>query len=191
MNYIDFIIIIVVIAAAIRGAIKGFVYEIASLIALIAGVWGAIKFSGATETYLVKRLNFTNEYIDIIAFVITMVIIIILVHLIGKAVEKILKSVALGTVNRFFGLIFASAKALFILGVLVVVIDKIDESLPFIPKDNVAESKFYNPLKNIAISTFPFIQGFYEDIKDKADDKKEDIIKKKIDKSKDTKTSEA
>lgn len=170
MNYIDYVIIILLVISAVRGLIKGFIYEITSLIALIAGVWGAIEFSGATEIFLVKRLGFTSEHINIIAFLITFVLIIILVHFIGKAVEKAVESVALGVANRIFGLFFSILKTAFILGIIVILVEKLDESFPFVPKNDISESKFYAPLRGVAISTFPFINNFYKDIKGVSDD---------------------
>lgn len=173
MNYIDYIIIILLVVAAVRGAIKGFIYEIASLIALIAGVWGAIEFSGATETFLVERLDFTSEHINVIAFVITFILIIVLVHFIGKAIEKAVESVSLGSVNRILGLLFSLCKTAFVLGIIVILIEKIDESLPFIPEDDVTASRLYTPLRGVAINTFPFIKGFYEDISGNKEEDKE------------------
>jgi membrane protein required for colicin V production len=166
MNYIDIIIILILIGSAIGGAQKGFIYEVASLIALIGGVWGAIRFSHATETFLVQRMDIQNNYINIIAFVITFIIIIVLVHLLAKAVEKAFETFSLGGVNRILGLVFSVFKSLFILGILVIIIDKIDETLPFIPEKAVQESRFYKPLSLMTIKTFPFIQGLMEDLKD-------------------------
>lgn len=167
MNYIDYIIIILVVVAAIKGATKGLIYELASLIALVGGIWGAIKFSHATKTYLVERLDFNNSYINIISFVITFVIIIILVHLIAKAIEKALESISLGVINRILGFVFAIFKTVFILGVVVILIEKIDESLPFIPEEDVQQSKLYDPLRTVAVSTFPLIQDLFDKAKDK------------------------
>jgi len=165
MNYIDYIIIILLVIAAVKGATKGFIYEVASLIALIGGVWGAIKFSHATETFLEKRLDFTSNYINIIAFVITFIIIIVLVHLLAKAIEKELESVSLGTANRILGLIFASLKMAFILGIIVILIEKIDEHLPFVPEKDVQTSKLYDPLRIMTVNAFPFLEGFYQNLK--------------------------
>ena len=119
MNYIDIIIVILLILSAISGLTKGFVYEFASLFGLIAGVWGAIKFSGATRDFLQYRLDINTHYIQIIAFVLTFVLIIILVHIVAKAIEKAMESVSLGVVNRIFGGIFAVFKSAFILGILL------------------------------------------------------------------------
>ncbi|MFA9388235.1 MAG: CvpA family protein [Prolixibacteraceae bacterium] len=171
MNYIDYIIVILVVISAIKGATKGLIYELASLLALIGGLWGAIKFSHATKTFLIERLDFNNNYIHIIAFVITFVIIIVLVHLIAKAIEKALESVSLGVANRILGFVFAGFKTLFILGILMILVEKIDESLPFIPENDVQESKFYQPIRAITVSTFPLVQGLFESEKRKRENK--------------------
>jgi len=179
MNYIDFIIVILLLISAINGAFKGFIYEVASLIALIGGVWGAIKFSHATETYLVERMDFTSNHINVIAFVITFLIIIVLVHFLAKVIEKALESVSLGAANRILGFVFATFKTLFILGIFAIMIEKIDESLPFIPEKDVQESKFYQPLRIMAINTFPFVQDLFKDLKKDAKTDQEGEEKKK------------
>lgn len=167
MNYIDVIIIVLLIVSAIRGAVKGFIYEITSLIALIAGVWGAIELSGASETFLIEKLNLNNNYVHIIAFVVTFLLIIILVHFIGKAVEKAIETIKLSFVNRLLGFGFALLKSAFILGIVLVLIGKINETIPLIPEKHVQESAIYNPLRGIVVSTFPFIQSFFEEVKEK------------------------
>jgi membrane protein required for colicin V production len=166
MNYIDIIIVILLILSAISGANKGFIYEFASLFGLIAGVWGAIKFSGATRDFLQYRLDFNTHYIQIIAFVLTFVLIIILVHIVAKAIEKAMESVSLGVVNRIFGGIFAVFKSAFILGILFLLIQSIHESIPIVPDKDIQKSKLYEPLRNVAVFSFPFLKGIYEDIKD-------------------------
>lgn len=166
MNYIDLIIVILLIIAAVHGAIKGFIYEVTSLIALIAGVWGAMEFSGATQKFLEDRLNFSNNYTDIFAFVITFILIIVLVHFIGRAVEKAVETIALSTVNRILGLVFSVLKTAFILGILLMVIESFDNDVKILPKNDIGESELYQPLRGVAMSTFPFIQNFFEGIKE-------------------------
>lgn len=166
MNYIDIIIIILLIVSAISGAVKGFIYEVTSLIALIGGVWGAIEFSGATETFLIEKMSLNNNYIHIIAFVVTFVLIIVLVHFIGKAVEKAIETIKLNFVNRMLGLGFGLIKAAFILGIVLVLLQKLDENYPFLPERAVEESALYQPLQGVVISTFPFIYNFFEEVKE-------------------------
>jgi len=165
MNYIDLIIIILLIIAAVHGVVKGFIYEVTSLIALIAGVWGAMEFSGETQSFLVERLNMNSNYIAIIAFVITFILIIILVHFLGRAVEKAVETIALSTVNRILGLVFSVLKTAFILGILIMVIESFDNEVKILPKNDISESELSQPLRGVAMSTFPFIQNFFEGVK--------------------------
>ena len=44
MNYIDIILGILLLLSAIGGFKKGLIVELASLAALILGIWGAIEF---------------------------------------------------------------------------------------------------------------------------------------------------
>jgi membrane protein required for colicin V production len=166
MNYIDIIIIILLIFSVIGGLNKGFIYEFASLFALIAGVWGAIKFSGATRDILEHQFNFHNNSVQVIAFIITFVIIIILVHIIAKAIERAVETVNIGVVNRILGGIFSAFKTAFILGVLFIFIPRLDEAIPSFPDRAIEESRFYNPMRNVAVYSFPFLKGIYEDFKD-------------------------
>jgi len=183
MNYIDIIIVILLILSAIGGLTKGFIYEFASLFGLIAGVWGAIKFSGATRNFLEYRLDINSNHIQIIAFILTFVIITIIVHIVAKAIEKAMETVSLGVVNRIFGCIFAVFKSAFFLGVIFLLIQRIDESVPFIPENDIQESRLYDPLRNVAVYSFPFLKGIYDDIKDtdhKPKDKEVKVAKDSI-----------
>ncbi|MCK5906820.1 MAG: CvpA family protein, partial [Flavobacteriales bacterium] len=44
-NYIDLVLGGILVYGAIKGLMKGLIVEIAGLLALIIGVWGAIHFS--------------------------------------------------------------------------------------------------------------------------------------------------
>ncbi|MBN1925962.1 MAG: CvpA family protein [Prolixibacteraceae bacterium] len=190
MNYIDFIIIILLIFSAIGGAKKGFIYEFASLLALILGVWGAIKFSHATEVFLVKRLNIHFEYIDIVAFVVTLAIIVIVIHIIAKAIEKAVETIQLSAINRIAGLVFSVFKTAFLLGIFFVLVERLDEALPIIPEKPIQESKLYTPMRNVAVYSFPFLKNLYEDIKGKKDTEEDEENGEKEEKMDNDKSAE-
>ena len=60
MNWIDLIIVIILALALFRGFTQGFVKEVASLAALIIGIWGAIKFSSFTAAKLYDYFDMTG-----------------------------------------------------------------------------------------------------------------------------------
>ena len=96
MNYIDIILGVLLLLAAIGGFKNGLVAEIASLAALVLGIWGAIEFSYVTSEFLVDNFNLKTDHLNIISFIVTFIVIVILVHIVGNVVSKMLETVMLG-----------------------------------------------------------------------------------------------
>jgi len=94
MNYIDLVLVIILIIAAFQGFQKGFIVELASLAALILGIWGAIKFSDWTAGFITKTTGFHSDNMNTIAFVLTFIAIVILIHILGKVLDSAIKAVA-------------------------------------------------------------------------------------------------
>jgi membrane protein required for colicin V production len=157
MNYIDAIIIIILVLGMINGFIKGMVKEVASLAALILGIWGAIRFSSFTAAKLYDYFDMTGKYVGLISFLITFGIIVIIIHFIGLVVDKLMEAVALGFINRLLGIAFGLVKSVLILSVILLVLNTIDARRPFLPKENIEKSMLYNPISDIAPAIFPII----------------------------------
>jgi len=175
MNYIDATILIIVIIAAIKGFIDGFVREVASVAALILGIWAAIKFSTLTAAKLYDWFDMTGRYVGIIAFIITFLAVVVCIHFIGIVVDKLIKAAALGFLNRLLGMVFGFLKSILILSVIFVVLNAIDEKHPFLPKDKIEKSMFYNPVSDVAPAIFPIIgegafSGSFDRFKKKPED---------------------
>ena len=65
MNYIDMFIMVLLVYAVFRGLTRGLVLQLASLAALIAGIYIALKFSGFTAHFLIKHWAIDYEYLYI------------------------------------------------------------------------------------------------------------------------------
>ncbi|WP_347838362.1 CvpA family protein [uncultured Draconibacterium sp.] len=174
MNYIDIVLGIILLLAAINGFRKGLIAEIASLAALILGIWGAIKFSYITTDFLIENFNMKSDHMNIISFVITFVVIVVLVHIVGNTVSKLAEAVLLGFVNKLAGLVFGILKSALILSIVLVVFDKIDEDVHILPRETKANSRMYEPIRSFAPSIFPFIDVWEIDMKD--NQKKEHVV---------------
>jgi membrane protein required for colicin V production len=157
MNWIDLIIVVILILSMISGFINGLVREAASLAALILGIWGAIKFSGFTASKLYDYFDMTGHYVGIIAFFITFGIIVIIVHFIGILADKIVAAASLGFVNRLLGIAFSLFKTVLIMSVFFVILKAIDERRHFLPEKVIESSTFFNPISDIAPAIFPVI----------------------------------
>ncbi len=163
MNYIDIVLGILLILSAIGGFKKGLIVELASLAALILGIWGAIEFSYITSEFLVDNFDWKWDHLNVVSFIITFIVIVILVHIVGKTVTKLVETVMLGFVNKLAGLVFGFLKGAIILSIILVVFDKINEDVDILSDDTKAESRIYEPLKNFAPSIFPFINFWDEE----------------------------
>lgn len=163
MNWIDLFIVVILILSFIMGFINGLVKEVASLVALILGIWGAIRFSTYTAEKLYDYFDMTGKYVGIIAFLITFGIIVVLIHFIGILADKVVNAVSLGFVNRLLGIVFGVLKSVLIMSVFFVILNAIDSRRPFLPKETIEKSIFFNPISDIAPVLFPIIGegGFY------------------------------
>jgi membrane protein required for colicin V production len=157
MNWIDLIIVIILAVSLLRGFSQGFVKEAASLIALILGIWGAIRFSSLTAMKLYEWFDMTGQYVGIIAFLVTFGVIVVLVNFVGVIVDRIVHAVALSFLNRLLGVAFGLFKSVLILSVFFVILNAIDARRPFLPKERIEESMFYNPISDVAPALFPII----------------------------------
>jgi membrane protein required for colicin V production len=155
LNYFDIVVGIILILAIVKGFKNGFVIELASLAALILGLLGAIKFSDLTAAYLSGYIN--SEHIGLIAFFVTFILIVIGVHLIARMVDKLVKAMAMGPVNRIFGALFSLLKYAFIISILLAVFNSFDRTFKLIPENQKQSSRLYSPLSGLALKVFPYL----------------------------------
>ena len=77
MNIIDIIILVPFAWFAYTGFKKGLVIGVASLAALILGIYAALYFSGIVAGFMTDNLNIKTDYLPIISFIITFPVVIL------------------------------------------------------------------------------------------------------------------
>lgn len=164
MNIFDIIIAALLIFGFVRGIMKGFFVEVASLVALIAGVYGAIHFSYFIGDFLKESVSWSEEYISLAAFAGTFIAIIIVISFLGRILTKLANFASLGIINKILGGVFGTLKIGLILSVVFIFFGKINDSIPFIEKKTLEESILYQPLKKVAPAIFPSIIKGEEDL---------------------------
>jgi membrane protein required for colicin V production len=154
MNFLDIVFGLLLLWGTWRGLKNGLLIELASIVALIAGIYGAIHFSFIAGEYLARNMRWDERYMNIASFVITFIIIVVLVHLAGKLLTKMANFAMLGLLNKIAGAIFGTLKVAVILGALLIFFDRMDHTSIFIDAETKQESKFYAPLKEIGAFVF-------------------------------------
>ncbi|WP_375325753.1 CvpA family protein [Flagellimonas sp. GZD32] len=157
MSFLDIVIGILLVWGLYKGLRNGLFVELATLIALIAGLYGAIHFSYITGEYLSDRLDWNEQYIQIAAFLITFFAIIIVVNLAGKFLTKIADFAMLGLLNKIAGGIFGLLKVAVILGALLIFFEKLTSPLNMVNEETKAQSVFYEPIKEIGALVFSWV----------------------------------
>jgi len=155
MSVLDIALLVLLVLGLARGFSRGFFVELASLIALIAGVYGAFHFSNFAASFLKDRVDWNENSVNIMAFVITFVVIVLAISLAGKALTKIADFAMLGLLNKILGAIFGGLKVAFMLSVILIVIDKMNANVPFVKEEDKQESVLYTPIKSLVPSLFP------------------------------------
>ena len=158
MNYIDLFMAIPLVWGAFNGFRKGLIIEIASLIALLGGIYGGIRLSSLTAEILRDYVQWSPNATKIVAFSIILVLIFLLVHLTARIIEKLAKAISLGTVNRIFGSLFGLTKYLIIVSGLIFLINRFDSRYPFLNQEFLEESMLYRPVSGIIPFIYPRLE---------------------------------
>lgn len=158
MNIVDIIIIVILIFAAVRGFITGLFSSVASLVAIVAGVFCAIHYSYYVEAeFQDSVLEWSTNTYKIVSFAITFLVVVLTILFVGKLLTKLADISALGLLNKILGGIFGALKWSLILSVIFLLFDKFNKTIPFVEKETLENSVLFNPVKSIIPTLFPAI----------------------------------
>jgi len=155
MNYIDVFILVLLVYAVFRGITRGLVLQLASLVALIAGIFLALKFSGFTARYLIKHWAFDYEYLYMVSLALTFILVFIMITILGNLLDKVVKTSQLSFINKLAGAFFNICKVMLIMGVLLLYIERVNNRISILPKNARENSFFYKPVTSATLFLFP------------------------------------
>ena len=155
MNYIDLVLGGLLIIALYRGFKRGFIVEVTSLAGLLLGIYGAIFFSDYLSDILKNHVNWDKSMLQLVSFAGTFLIILIVIGLLGKVLTKLVEAMAMGILNKLAGALFSVFKVTLILSIILIIFERLNQSIPFSEKIEKSDSKLYEPVKNFAELVFP------------------------------------
>ena len=155
MAVIDIVLGALILFGLIRGLTKGLFVEVASLVALIAGIYGAIHFSNFAAEFLMEYVEWNEKTINITAFAITFIIIVLAISLAGKALTKLADFAALGFLNKLLGGVFGGLKIALILSIVLLLFTKLNKTIPFVSDEELESSVLDEPVKSLAPMILP------------------------------------
>ena len=157
MNVIDIVLGVILLFGLVRGLMKGFFVELASLVALIAGVYGAIHFSYILKNFLSDLVSWEEKYIELTAFALTFILIVVLISLMGKLLTKFSSLLALGLINRLLGAVFGFLKTAFLLSIIILFFDNFNQEGIILEQKQIDTSVLYGPVKSFVPMVLPAV----------------------------------
>lgn len=153
MNWIDWAIVAVVAYAAVKGFSRGLIVELASLVALIAGIWAAIHFSDQVAGAI--GLGTKNAAIT---FLVTFLIVVVAVHFLARFLTTLIDIAQLSFPNKAAGVFFGALRSAFTLSIaLNLLVGYSDGTLP--PKEAREASVLHEPVRAFAPLIVPALSG--------------------------------
>jgi len=129
MVELDLVIVVFCALLVAKGIWKGFVKEIAGIVAVIGGVAVSFLFHTQVQPYISAFVG--EKYIQLVSYVIIFLGFYLIVMMLGKLLDKILRSIMLGGINRVLGALFGLIKACFWLTLLTFAYTKIHLGIGF------------------------------------------------------------
>lgn len=117
MNIVDMIIIAIVCLGMIRGIFRGLSSELASIIGIFAGFYGAYLFHPRLAAFFPQAVPDCPAHIA--AFAVIFCGVLVLVGLLGKLIRFVLGITLLGWLDRLLGAGFGAAKGALLAGVVL------------------------------------------------------------------------
>ncbi len=102
---IDIIFAILILIAIVKGYKKGLIIAIFSSIAFIVGLAAALKLSATVAMYLQNNVAISSKWLPFLSFAVVFIIVVLLINLGGKLLEKTFEMALMGWANRVGGIL--------------------------------------------------------------------------------------
>ena len=162
MNILDIIICIPLLWGVYKGFTKGVIYEIFLLMALAVGVWGGFKFAYLASEYLQKTFSINASWLPLLSFLTVFVIIVVLIILLAKFLEGMIKITGLSIVNKVLGAIFGMLKWALIVSIIFYLLNPVNDKMNFISKEKEEKSFLYGYITKLGTLVTPELQKIRE-----------------------------
>ena len=175
MNLLDVIIFIPLAWGAYKGFKRGLVFEVFMFIGLVLGLYLAFKFSNLLNGLAAKIAGAESAVIPYLSFILLFAAILLIMILLGKFLEGILKITSLNIFNQVAGAILGLVKFMLAVSVILMLFKKLEPRWNFINDDTKKESLLYDPVSKSSSFLAPALQDIKEEF-GKQIERKKDII---------------
>jgi membrane protein required for colicin V production len=118
MNWVDYLILVIIVISTLISLLRGFLREVVSLITWVVGFWVALRFARHLGDAFTIIHNPSVRVV--VGFAILFVVILIIGAAINFLIGKIMEKTGAGAADRVLGLLFGMLRGIVIVAVLVI-----------------------------------------------------------------------
>lgn len=163
----DIIAIALLVWAVIKGLRKGLIVALFSFVAFIIGLAAALKLSAVAAGYIGEAISVSDRWLPVVAFFIVFFIVVLIIRLGAKLIEKFAQVAMLGWLNRLGGVVFFILIYFFIYSIILFYAAQ----LGIISQSTTETSTAYRIIAPLAPGIikilgilFPFIKDVFEQL---------------------------
>ena len=145
MNWLDVLLVLPLLFGLIRGLMRGFLSEIIAIVVVVLGVVGARYLSPAFTSWLLAQFAWPQGVCELVAYMLIFLGIAIVLSILAQLLNRFIRAIHLGWVNRLLGGLFGLAKYGIIVLVAVFIMDKTNESFHWLDESPVVQSSVVYP----------------------------------------------
>lgn len=162
METIDMILAAFLVFGLVKGFRNGFFMELASLVSVMLGIYLAIRFSYVAKSILEREVSWDPKIIQVSAFAITFLVVIILVASLAKVFTSLARWTSLGFLNHFFGAFLGLLRTTLVLSVLLNLLQKADFEKALFSEKSIEASTVYPFVKEVSKEIYPSIAEWFK-----------------------------
>ena len=145
MNWLDVLIVLPLVFGLIRGLTHGLISEIIAFVVVILGVLGSWLAAPPFSAWLLKQFAWPEEVCEVVAYVLVFLAIAIVLSVLAKLLNNLLKAIHLGWANRLLGGAFGVLKYGLLALVVIFIMDKTNEAFHWLDEAPIVKTSVLYP----------------------------------------------
>lgn len=148
INWVDLIIIAVLVVGLTEGFVKGIVKQLFGIAGLFLGLIMGKLFCAPVAEFLQNCINMSDRTAVVVAFILILLVVPLACTIVGHLLSGLVKAVQLGFIDRVLGGVLGFLKYLIILGLVFQLFELtgLDAKINDVPEGKNS-SRFYEPVR--------------------------------------------
>jgi len=156
MNWLDIVLIVLVVAGFIKGYKDGFIRQIVFFFALIAAIYLCSKVALSLKEYVLQTNWFPDDHsVTIASNILAFIMIMGVITMAGWIIHKMIDATPLSLFNHLAGATLGLIGTILLLSLTLNIIAVLDSQSKLIPQETKTESRFYYYVKDIIPGIYP------------------------------------